>query len=289
VLCRDTNYCQAADRQALLARQLEAAKCPEVVGLQEINLNHAKLLKKLRKTICNGRYKIAIKAPKNALDTEQVLTTLPVKSTKVIHLTGNFRTATRVVLKASFGTLVVVVTHQEGDPDPGTPLPGCTGKGCRPPCKEGTNAYACQTIAAEVLGLKVGGPKAVRVLMGDFNVTYTSPRYKGLIADGWVDSFLASGNAECVPLTGVDCTSGREDQKVEALKDPTAKESERIDFIFVKPPTGCKLAFDPLADSDGDGLGTGLFAAAPAVNGPGGIVWTSDHTGVSADFSCTKA
>ena len=99
-------------------------------------------------------------------------------------------------------------------------------------------------------------------------------------------SHLAAGNAECDPATGVQCTSGRDDKTIATLKDPTARESERIDFIFVKPPTGCRPVFDPAADADGDGVGTGLFAAAPAIDGPGGLVWPSDHTAVSMDVSC---
>ena len=34
--------------------------------------------------------------------------------------------------------------------------------------------------------------------------------------------------------------------------------------------------------------GTGLFANQPASNGPGGLVYLSDHTGVGADLSCRK-
>jgi len=35
--CGDGNHCQAPDRVALLARLIEAAKCPDVVALQEIS------------------------------------------------------------------------------------------------------------------------------------------------------------------------------------------------------------------------------------------------------------
>ncbi len=35
--CDDHKFCDGADRVKLLGRQLEAAKCPEIVGLQEIN------------------------------------------------------------------------------------------------------------------------------------------------------------------------------------------------------------------------------------------------------------
>ena len=45
---------------------------------------------------------------------------------------------------------------------------------------------------------------------------------------------------------------------------------------------------DELKDRDKDALGTGLFAAESAPNGPGGMAYLSDHTGVGADWSCRK-
>ena len=59
-------------------------------------------------------------------------------------------------------------------------------------------------------------------------------------------------------------------------------------FVFVKAPQSCKVRFDAPTDRDRDGLGTGLFANTPASNGPGGLVYLSDHTGVGADLSCRK-
>jgi hypothetical protein len=73
---------------------------------------------------------------------------------------------------------------------------------------------------------------------------------------------------------------------LESLTDPSVRQAERIDFIFVKAPASCDLTFDPRADGDGDGLGTGLWNDQPALDGPNGIVWVSDHTATSADFAC---
>jgi endonuclease/exonuclease/phosphatase family metal-dependent hydrolase len=281
----ETDGCQAPDRVELLAQELEDAGCPDVVGLQEININLAKLLEARDDTLCEGDYKILFGGKPKSHDTERVLTTLPVKSTKVIDLKGGFRTASRAVLTSPIGPIVIVVTHQEGDPE--TPSV-TTCPTCVPPCQTDTSVFQCQTDAAAALADETGGAKAVRVLMGDFNVTSTSARYQSLISAGWVDSHLEAGNAECDPATGTSCTSGRDDKSIEALKDPAARESERIDFIFVKPPARCTVAFDSAADGDGDFFGTGLFKAIPAVDGPGGLAWASDHTGVSADLSCTK-
>ncbi|HEU5301554.1 MAG TPA: endonuclease/exonuclease/phosphatase family protein [Acidimicrobiia bacterium] len=283
VFCEpESNLCQAEDRVALLGQQLEASGCPEVVGLQEINQNHADIIAKARKTLCGGDYEIAFGGKQVSLDTELVLTTLPIKSTKVIKLVGGFRTASRVVLGSDLGPLVVVVTHQDGDRE--VTVPGCMT--CKPPCSKDEPILQCQTVAALALSNE-GKPKnAVRVLMGDFNLPYGADRYNAIIADGYVDSYLEAGNPECDPLTGVGCTSGREDRTIVALKDPNAKEVERIDFVFVKGTKKCAVVFDSPDDANGNGLGTALFGAEPAVDGPGGLVWTSDHTGVGADIAC---
>lgn len=280
----ETNGCQAADRVELLARELEDAACPDVVGLQEINANLAKLLDERRTTLCKGDYEVVFDGRIKSLDTERILTRLPVLSTKVITLKGGFRTASRAVLRSPVGPLVVVVTHQDGDPEVVT-VPNCPS--CRPPCRQDLSVFQCQTTAAANLADEAGGKRAIRVLMGDFNVPPNSARYQSLIDSGWVDSHLAAGNVECDPATGTSCTAGRDDKSVEALKDPDARESERIDFIFVKSPKRCSVTFDSPNDDDGDFLGTGLFKATPAVDGPGGLVWTSDHTAVSADLTCT--
>ena len=279
----ETKGCQARDRVALFAQQLEESRCPEVVGLQEVNILVGKELDRVLDDLCDGEYKVVFGGKAKSNDTERILTSLPVRGKKLIKLKGGFRTASRVVLESDVGRLVVVTTHQDGTPEE---LAVTTCSTCEPPCDKNLSVYDCQTDAAVGLADEVGGPNAIRVLMGDFNVNPTSDRYQRVVASGWVDSHVAAGNPECEPLTGVACTSGREDQDIAALKDPNAKESERIDFIFVKTPEQCAATFDPATDEDGDGLGTGLFFPEPTVDGPGGIVWVSDHTGVSADLSC---
>jgi endonuclease/exonuclease/phosphatase family metal-dependent hydrolase len=281
----ETKGCQARDRVALLAEQLEASDCPEVVGLQEVNLLINKEINRIKKKVCDGEYKV-IFAGKQGTDTERVLTTLKVTNKKVIKLKGNFRTASRVVLKSDIGKVVLVVTHMDGTPEE---LAVNTCGSCKPPCDKNLNIFDCQTDAAIGLADEIGGTSAIRVFMGDFNYTSASPRYQRTIAGGWVDTHLLAGNAECNPSTGAQCTSGRDDKSLEALQDPTTKESERIDIIFVKNSDSCTVAVDPVSDADGDGLGTGLFFPEPTVDGPGGMVWVSDHTGVSADLSCTEA
>ena len=282
--CDDTTSCQAPDRVDLFLRQLEAAGCPEVVGLQEVSDTLRALFAARLRTVCGGDYR-AVFAQVQGNDKEYVLTSLPARKATVLDLPGGLRSASRVELTSDAGPVVLVVTHQDGD----NTFPSCRSDidryKCPKPCPEGTTFPACQTILGQRLAEQGGPERAIRIYMGDFNVPAGTPRHSGLLADGWVDTHLKAGNPECDPATGVQCTAGRDDKTIATLKDPSAREQERIDFIFVKAP-GCAARFDPSADPDGDGTGTGLFAATPAVNGPGGLVWPSDHTAVSMDMTC---
>ena len=252
ILCSpDTSDCQADDRVALLGQHVQEAKCPEVVALEEVGEPmYARISNAPWVQDCG--YSVewpGVPGP----DHELVLTTLPVKSEKLTILAGNFRGTYRLVLQSKLAPVVLVVSHQQGDPGPEDPPEPCSDDVCPPPCSTSDSVPACQTLQAEQLASK-GGPKgALRILSGDFNVTSTSDRYRGLIADGWVDSHLAARNPECEPATGTNCTSGREDQAMDDLKDPNSKESERIDFILVKSPKGCRVAFDRAADRDREG------------------------------------
>jgi endonuclease/exonuclease/phosphatase family metal-dependent hydrolase len=280
----DSDNCQLPDRMELLGQRLEEAECPDIVGMQEVSKRVYDEIKR-QPVIEACDYDIVLARPKN-LDQEVVLTTLEVKSKKVVKLIGNLRTASRVVLESDVGPVVLVVTHQDGDRAPGElgADATCTKQACPPPCEPGTPLLACQTTVAADLADDVGGKKAIRILMGDFNVTPASARIEGLVADDWVDSHLAAGNPEC-DSTAAGCTSGRRDDVVDDMKDPNSRQLERIDFIFVKPPARCAPAFDPDPDGDGDGIGTGVWDDA-VIDGPGGMVFVSDHSGTSADLSC---
>jgi hypothetical protein len=278
--------CQGDDRMALLGQHLQAAKCPPVVAVEEVaQRTYDRVVAAPWVKEC--KYKI-VWHDMPSVDRELVLTTLPVVNQRLTVLAGEFRTAYRVELRSKLGPLVLVVTHQDGDSDPGADPRLCTPEVCPPPCPPDVSQQACQTIQAAALASEGGGSKAIRILTGDLNVPVTADRYRSLVADGWVDSHLAAGNPECDPATGVACTSGRADMSTDDLKNPASKEIERIDYVFVKAPRGCKVRFDPARDRDRDGLGTGLFAHEPVTNGPGGLAYLSDHTGTAADLSCRR-
>lgn len=284
IFCDDGTACQAPDRVDLFLRQLETAGCPEVVGIQEVNDTLRRLFAARLPGACAGVYRTVF-ADADRNDSELVLTSLRARWPRIVALPGPLRTASRVELASPAGPVVLVVTHQDGDKD----FPACRDDidryRCPPPCPVGTTFSECQTIVGLRLAGTGGSPRSIRVFMGDFNVPPGSSRYRSIVAEGFVDSHLAAGNAECDPATGSQCTAGREDTSIAALKDPTARESERIDFIFVRTPRRCTPRF-ALAGS-ATPVGTGLFAATPAPGGPGGLVWPSDHTAVSMELTCT--
>ena len=97
-----------------------------------------------------------------------------------------------------------------------------------------------------------------------------------LVDGGFDDTHLAAGNPECDSATGGQCTSGRIDDALTDLTDPTSRQTERIDYVLLGGPRDCEV-IGP----------TGLLNAEPAdPPGSGGLVFPSDHTGVLATIEC---
>jgi endonuclease/exonuclease/phosphatase family metal-dependent hydrolase len=133
------------------------------------------------------------------------------------------------------------------------------------------------------------------LVTGDFNEPPGSFVYRQFTERGWPDVYLAAGNPECEPSSGIGCTSGRADEELTQLESPLRNENERIDFIFLVPPgptSSCAAVLDGPSDADTDGTATRLFADAPnpfaAACGaaPQSICWPSDHEGVEVDVEC---
>jgi hypothetical protein len=140
------------------------------------------------------------------------------------------------------------------------------------------------------------GPEPA-LISGDFNAQPGSFEYRQFTERGWTDSYIAAGNPECDPATGVGCTSGREDESLGDMESPALGESVRIDFIFVIPAgsaSSCDGIIEPAGDPDGDGAGTRLFADAPNPFAetcgplPDPMCWPSDHVGVEIDLGCSQ-
>jgi endonuclease/exonuclease/phosphatase family metal-dependent hydrolase len=134
------------------------------------------------------------------------------------------------------------------------------------------------------------------VATGDFNESPGTFVYDQFAGRGWIDSYLAAGNPECDPMTGVGCTSGREDANLSELESPASNQDERIDYAFVVPPGAgslCTVSLDPATDADGDGTATRIFTDDPNPFAPtcgplpDPICWPSDHEGAELDLNCS--
>jgi hypothetical protein len=135
-------------------------------------------------------------------------------------------------------------------------------------------------------------PPGVALVVGDFNETPGSFVYGHFVGQGWDDTYLAAGNPECAPVTGIGCTAGRIDDALTDLEAPGLNQTGRIDFIW-RVPAGvgatCSATIESANDPDGDGVATRLFADEPVAGcgpAPAPVCWASDHTGVQADLNC---
>jgi endonuclease/exonuclease/phosphatase family metal-dependent hydrolase len=282
-----TSRCQLDDRFTLFTREVEAAGCPDVVALQEVNQPIYDRVEATQSTLCGGAYEL-VWHDQVSHDTELVLTTLPVRGQELVDLAGGERTAYRVELEAGLGDVFLIVTHVgSSHRSDGTGGVICRIEAQCPPdlCPSGTLQVTCQMLQVRELADQAG-TGAITLVVGDLNLLPDAPQVQALLDTGFVDAYVEAGNPECDPRTGVGCTSGRVDRDLSDLTNPASIETERIDMILVRAPADCTTVFDPARDPDGDGLGTGLFADRPAIDGPGGIVYPSDHTGVAMDMSC---
>ena len=152
----------------------------------------------------------------------------------------------------------------------------------------------CQAVQTALLVEATHDVPEPAFLVGDMNARPTSFVYAQFADRGWVDTYAAAGNPVCDSVTGVGCTSGRDENDGD-LEDPALNVRSRIDYVFMvpaEPGALCTGTLDTLADGDGDGTGTRLFADAPnpfaptCGPDPDPICWVSDHTGVEADFNC---
>jgi endonuclease/exonuclease/phosphatase family metal-dependent hydrolase len=272
----DSDRCKLTQRVSLFGRQLDEAGCPDVVSVEESDpemtslLNLVLMNRMATKGPCLGKYRMVGQGDPG-IDREVVLTRLPVLGQERVRLAGPLRTALWVRLRAPVGPLDVVATHLASGSDDRP----CDRNTCPPLCKSNDTLNTCQGRQAAELLEERALPQSVGVLMGDLNAKPGDPTIKAIEARDFVDTHLAAGNAECDPATGAECTSGRQDADLSDLTNPQAKQQERIDYVFLRTRRDCTV-----------GKPTGLFAATPANPPLDGLVFASDHTGVSATIRC---
>jgi hypothetical protein len=133
----------------------------------------------------------------------------------------------------------------------------------------------CQARQVAALAQELADPNAVVIIGGDLNAKPDEPTIAAIRDAGFQDTHLLGGNAECDSASGAQCTSGRIDDSLEDLRDPASKQSQRIDYLWLGGPRQCRVVGP-----------TGLFNGEPATNGPGGLAYPADHTGVQAAIEC---
>ena len=266
----DTDGCDLPARVELFARQLGDGGCPDLVGLQEANERTVSLLEERLPAVCDGRYEI-VTDDDAGLDREVVLTTRPVLGSRRVRLAGPLRTALWVRVAADVGVVDFVSTHLASGSDDRP----CDETTCPPPCEGDDTVNACQARQVVDFAAEVADDDSVVVIGGDLNSQPGEPAIETLVAAGYADTHLAAGNPECDPATGEACTSGRADDSLVDLTDPTSRQSVRIDYLLVGGPRACTSAAP-----------TGLFNAEPASPAVDRLVFPSDHTGVEATLRC---
>jgi endonuclease/exonuclease/phosphatase family metal-dependent hydrolase len=288
-----TQSCRLAERIELLFQWIAASGCPDVVTLQEVSDTAEPLITAHLADACPFPYqRVFVRA--FGVDDEMILSRYPAVTSESHRLYKNFRHLLFARLDHPIGPVDVFTTHLASSSD-GAQL-ACSAD-CPPECVSAGAATVRQCQGVQVAGFVEArhDVPTPAVVTGDFNESPGTFVYDQLAGRGWPDTYLAAGNPECVPATGVGCTSGRVDDALSELESPVSNEDERIDFIFLVPPGSgsvCAGAIDSGADNDGDGTATRIFADDPTPfaptcgPAPEAICWPSDHEGAELDLNC---
>jgi endonuclease/exonuclease/phosphatase family metal-dependent hydrolase len=296
-----TASCRLADRIALLRQWILDRNCPDVVALQEVTSAAPPndVLSNVQAQLvnaCPDPYHVAFQQTFPA-DDSVILSRYAVISNASFDLYGPIRYAQHARLDHPIGPLDVFSTHLASGSDGATSPCGTYGA-CPTECVTAgaTTVRDCQAVQLANYVASAHDVDPPAFVVGDFNSEPGSYVYDRFVAGlGATDTFLAAGNAECVPGTGVGCTSGRIDDDLTDMEATALNVNERIDYVFLVPPSGastCSGVLDTPVDGDGDGVGTRLFAAEPnpfapsCGPSPDPMCWVSDHDGVEADVGC---
>jgi endonuclease/exonuclease/phosphatase family metal-dependent hydrolase len=268
----DTAGCRLQERIELFLGQL-GEECPDLVGLQEMNEEMIAAVSAALPELCDGAYEMA-GGEDPGLDREVVLTRSPVLAAQRFRLAGPFRSVLWVRVAAPVGVVDLWTTHLAATSDDGA----CTASACPAPCTSDDTLNSCQARQIVELAGQRRVTDGVVVVAGDLNATAGAPTLAALTDAGFVDTHLEAGNPECDPRSGARCTSGRDDESLRDLTDPSSRQAERIDYVLVDPLQRCSV-----------GEGTGVFhpdPVSPPEADPGGVVFASDHSGVVAVIDC---
>jgi endonuclease/exonuclease/phosphatase family metal-dependent hydrolase len=296
-----TSGCRRADRLALVRDWVVARGCPDVLAFQEVfdisaTNENADTLRTLLSTACPAPY-VAVYRGANTVDDEMIFSRYPLLIDEILDLLGPLRNVLHVRIDHPIGPLDVYATHLASGSDSATsPCAGTFG-----PCPAECVAAAASTVRecqAVQMARHIETTHDVPTLalaLGDFNAEPGSFEHAQFASRGWTDTYLAAGNPECVPATGIGCTSGRIDDALTDMESPAPNQVERIDYVWLIPAAPgslCAGTTEPAGDPDGDGVATRLFADVPnpfapsCGPAPDAICWGSDHSGTQADVNC---
>jgi Endonuclease/Exonuclease/phosphatase family len=269
----ETDACQAPDRVRIFTDLIEAADCPDLVGLQEIGARLEELLAPAVATLCDGEYTIAWKGGEPAIDREMILTRLPVVDQGYLDIANFPWEAYWVRAESAQGPVDFLTTHFASSSN----NPPCAPDLCPPICPTGTVTNECHALeVVDFFGRQPPGA-ALSIASGDLNAVPGSPTVATLLDAGFVDAWLEAGNAECDPATHRGCTGGgRQPEPFVGMNTAEGPGyDERIDYVLVRPGDECDLAVDAEP-----------FAAEPRAEPLNGMWWPADHAGVLAELSC---
>ncbi len=286
-----TANCRLADRIDLLFQWIAASGCPDAVTLQEVSDAALPLITAHLTTTCPFPYAMAY-VRTFGVDDEAILSRYPFDVTDSIRLLGNFRHVTFARVHHPLGPVDIFASHLASGSD-GAQSP-CAAS-CPAECVGAGAATLRQCQAAQYANLVAArhDVPTPAVATGDFNESPDTFVYAQFAGRGWIDSHRAAGNPECDPLSGAQCTSGRDDTSLAQLESPALNENERIDYVFVIPSSVRPCRIEAAGDPDGDGVASGLFAGRPnpfvdaCGPAPEAICWPSDHIGAGVDLGCT--
>jgi hypothetical protein len=259
----------------LVARAVEAAGCPELLGFQEIGPRQPAVLPPALAMVCDGRYELAWNSGAPPVDRTMVFTTLPIVDRGYLNLAAFPWEAFFVRVDTPIGPVDFLTTHFASSSN--NPICRVGGMACPPICPPGIRANQCNAVeVVAALDARQSGA-ALQIASGDLNAEPGTATLTTLESAGFVDAWLLAGRPECDPTTGVGCTGGR-DRPANALDGLDVSEgrySERIDYVLARPGSDCKLSAraEPIA-------------AEPLKKPFRGLYWPSDHAGVLAELTC---
>jgi hypothetical protein len=269
----ETDSCQAPDRAEMVARGIEEAGCPELVGFTEVGPRQPEVVPPAMKKVCDGRYELAWQAA-NSPDRAMVFTTLPIRDRGYLDLAAFPWEAYWVRVDAPFGPVDYLMTHLASSAN----NPTCEDDICPPVCPVGIDANECNAREIVAAFNEQRSGAALQLVSGDLNAEPGSSTLAQFEKAGYVDTWLAAGEAECDPATGRGCTAGRDrpENALDGLDVPGGRYRERIDFVLARPGKDC----------DVQASNAETFAGEPAAEPFRGLYWPSDHAGVLTEVTC---